>query len=154
MSNEKLTSAQDRIWNLYQFVFQHTDTVDRPLSTSIRKKISIFNLQKDSSDIQYKKMGEDPLVLDIYIEEIVDKPWVAGLLKLPEKRIFPPSDRVIKVQALAPVEESGSSDDQLISSSADTSRNTMRNETDDTQVQAITFKGAVRNPPPSTEPLP
>ena len=154
MSNEKFSLAQDQIWKQYQFVFQNTSTVDGQLSDSIRKKISIFNLQKESSAIQYEQIGEDPLVLDIYIEELIDRPWVAGLLKSPEKRIFPVSNRTIKMQALAPVEEGGSSDSQIRTHSANSTSDVEPEETDGTQVQGITFKGAVRNPPPSTEPLP
>ncbi|MBE7172743.1 MAG: hypothetical protein INR73_19355 [Williamsia sp.] len=152
MSNENLSALRDRIWNQYQFTFQDTTAIDEQLSASIREKIAALNLQKDSLDIRYEKVGEDPLVLNIFIEEEADAYQATSLLKTQEKKIFPLSDKPTKMRAFTPVEAGA---DAQLSASAETDFDgTAPAGTDSTQVAAITFRGAVRNPPPASDTLP
>ena len=153
MSNENQPTP-DRIWKQYQFVFQNTNTVDGDLSASIREKIASLQLQKEPLNVRYEKVGEEPLQVDIYIEETVDRYYNAGLLKPREERIFSLSDEASKMPAFAPAEANAAGDASLAAVAATTLDETAPGSVDDSEVESVTFRGAVRNPPPATEPLP
>lgn len=152
MSNESLHAAKDPIWKQYQFVFQNADTVDEQLLASIREMIASLNLQKEPLDIRYQEVENNPLKVDVYIEENVDRYYVTGLLKPREEHIFPLSDRPVKEQAFTSARTSAATDTAFMPESVGVLDGTVLSE-DNIQVQAITFKGAVRNPPPPAEPL-
>ena len=154
MSNENFQPAQDRIWKQYQFVFQNTHPVDEELSASIREKIAAFQLQKEPLHIRYEKVSDEPLQVDIYIEEKVDKNYVAGLLKPQEELIYSASDRSVKMQAFAPAETGNAGDTGPGAVPAAIFDEPASGDIDEPEVESITFRGAVRNPPPPSQPLP
>ena len=155
MSNENFQPSQDRIWKQYQFVFQDTHPVDEDVSASIREKIDSLQLQKEPLGIRYEKAGDEPLTVDIFIEEKVDKYYTNSLLKPREEQVFPPSsERSVKMQAFTPAEASTANDTSLVAVAADTMDGDVPANNDDPQVESITFRGAVRNPPPHSDTLP
>lgn len=127
MNNEPLTTHTDIIWQQYQFAFNETIAIDSAFSNLVKDKLDSLGLNNENAEIRFEEAQGQPGLYNIYVlHRVTDEP-----VKTSPTISQPLFDLV-----------TGSASPEGIIPAGQP------------QVETVSFKGVVRNPPPSSDPLP